>query len=63
MDRFSLAREFAYTRAKDEIQSETDPDRLRAIALAMLTLSHGLKECFHKMAKEEIPEIHLPFKR
>ena len=62
MDRFQLSREFAYTKAKDEIQRETDPDRLKQMAIAMLMLNHGLKECIHKMAAAEIPEIDLPHK-
>ena len=60
MDRYELAREFAYIKAKDEINSLTDPDELKAVALSMLKLNRGLREWIHKLAKQEIPELTLP---
>ena len=64
MDRFQLARHFAFIKAKDEINKLTDPDQLKEVAIGMLKMNVGLREYIHRMAKEEIEATqHMPPKK
>ena len=64
MDRFQLARHFAFIKAKDEINSLTDPSELKEVAIGMLKMNMGLREYIHRMAREEIEASqHMPPKK
>ena len=52
MDRYELAREFAFIRARDEINNLTDPAQLKEVAIGMLKINVGLREYIHKLAAE-----------
>jgi len=60
MDRFSLAREFAYIRARDEINNLEDPAQLKEVAIGMLKINIGLREYIHKLAADIPVTQHLP---
>lgn len=63
MDRYELARHFAFIKAKDEINRLTDPDQLKEVAIGMLKMNVGLRDYIHRMAKMEIEQTHLPPKK
>ena len=63
MDRYQLAREFEYTKHKDNIYRMTRPDELKEVALGLLKLNYGLREYINSILKEEVPIAHLPSKQ
>ena len=62
MDRYELSREFAYIRARDEINNLTDPAQLKEVAIGMLKINAGLREYIHKLAAEIPVTEKLPSK-
>ena len=60
MDCYQLAREFEYTKHKDNIYRMTRPDELKEVALGLLKLNYGLREYINNLLKEEVPAAYLP---
>ena len=60
MDRFQLARHFAFIKAQEEINSLSDPEQLKEVALGMLRMNVGLREYIHKLAAEIPVTQHAP---
>ena len=60
MDRYQLAREFEYTRLKDNITRMSDAADLKIVALDLLKLNYGLREYVNSLLKEEVPAAYLP---
>lgn len=60
MDRYQLAREFEYTKHKDNINRITQPDELKQVALGLLKLNYGLREYINNLLHEEVPAAYLP---
>ena len=52
MDRYELSREFAFVRARDEINKLEDPAQLKEVAIGMLKINRGLREYIHKLAAD-----------
>tara|TARA_R100001443_G_scaffold70437_1_gene78724 strand:+ start:1153 stop:1344 length:192 start_codon:yes stop_codon:yes gene_type:complete len=60
MDRYQLAREFEFTKLKDNINRISDADELKVVALELLQLNFGFREYINTLLKEEVPIAHLP---
>ena len=63
MDRYELAREFAFIKAREEINKLEDPAQLKEVAIGMLKINVGLREYIHKLAAELPVTEHLPPKK
>ena len=55
MDRYALAREFEFTRDKDEIQRMTDIDELKSVAVGLLKLNYGLRAFIASEVRRRVP--------
>jgi len=62
LNRYELSREFAFIRARDEINKLEDPAQLKEVAIGMLKINVGLREYIHKLAADIPVTQHLPSK-